>query len=55
MNRFIHVGKQVLVVALVAGVAAFLGASIALKSSGSPERAAVWQLVEDPKPCSVGC
>jgi hypothetical protein len=57
MNRFMQVGKQVVVVALVAGAAAFLGASAALNlaKGRSLESKSMYQLVEEPKPCNAGC
>jgi hypothetical protein len=57
MNRIIRVGQQVLVVALVAGVAAFLGASVAVNmvAKKSLESKSMFVLVEEPQPCNAGC
>lgn len=57
MNRIVAVGKQILVVALVAGGAAFLGASVAVNMAKgrSLENKSMYQLVEEPKPCNAGC
>ncbi len=55
MNRSIKVGKQILVVALVAGFAAYFGALAAVKMTQVKSAPNLYQLVEDPKPCAIGC
>jgi hypothetical protein len=58
MNRIIKVGQQVVLMALVAAVAAFVAVHVtrqALDSSHIKAKAYTLQLVEDPRPCQQGC
>ena len=56
MNQIMRVGKQIFVVVLVTGVAAFLGALVVnLAKSTSFERKSIYQLVEEPRLCNSGC
>jgi hypothetical protein len=58
MNRIIKVGQQVVLVAVVAAVAAFVSASVAVKAleAGQPKaKPNMIQLVDYPRPCSTSC
>jgi hypothetical protein len=60
MNRIIKVGKQVVLVAVVAGLSAYLAAGFAVKSldaRNTKVQHGMVQLVSDypPAPCNSGC
>jgi hypothetical protein len=58
MNRIIKVGQQVVLVAFVAAVAAFVSVHVAMQTLNSSQAKAKtykMQLVEDPRPCQQGC
>jgi hypothetical protein len=59
MNRIMKVGKQVVLVAVVAGLSAYLAAGFAVKSleaRNTKVQHGVIQLVDDPPaPCNSGC
>jgi hypothetical protein len=58
MNRIIKVGKQVVLVAVVAGFSAYVAASFAvngIEARNLKVKTGVFQLVENPKPCSQHC
>ncbi len=55
MNRIFKVAKQMLAVALVAGIAAYFGAMAAIKITQAKPLPNPYQLVENPKPCAIGC
>jgi hypothetical protein len=58
MNRIIKVGQQVVLVAVVAAVTAFVSASVAVKALEAAQPKAkpnMIQLVDYPRPCSTSC